>query len=175
MKFEIDGLKEFAKALDDAANGGLRKEYALWLEAMGMEFLDLIQDEIIRTGTVDTRRLLNSFGKGTASSSIASGGSDHVWELSEGGLSLLVGTNVDYAAYVNDGHWTNPSGVSQRWVPGYWKGERFFYDPGATTGMLLKQKWVEGTYYWDNAFAIFERMFTKSLDRKLKEWLDANF
>lgn len=96
MKFEIEGLTEFAKALDDAANGELQAEYAMWLEAMGMEFLDLIQDEIIRTGTVDTRRLLNSFGKGTASSSIG-GGSDHVWELNEGGLSLLVGTNVDYA------------------------------------------------------------------------------
>lgn len=174
MKFDIEGLEAFAKALDDAANGGLIEEYTLWLEAMGFEFLDLIQDEIIRTGTVDTRRLLNSFGKGTASSSIG-GGSDHVWEMHEGGLSLLVGTNVDYAWYVNDGHYTNPQGVDRRWVPGYWKGDRFFYDASAKTGMMLKQKWVEGTHYWDNALAIFEKIFAKSLDRRLQEWIDKTF
>ncbi len=175
MKFSIDGLEAFAKALDDAANGGLKEEYSLWLEAMGMEFLDLIQDEIIRTGTVDTRRLLNSFGKGSASSNIATKSSDHVWEMHEGRLSLLVGTNVEYAWYVNDGHWTNKQGVATRWVPGHWSGKRFIYDPGAKTGMMLKQKWVAGSHYWDNAFAIFEKMFEKSLDRRLQEWIDKTF
>lgn len=166
MKFSIVGLNAFAKALDDAANGGLKEEYSLWLEAMGFEFLDLIQDEIIRTKTVDTRRLLNSFIKGDV---------DSVWEMHEGGLSLLIGTNVNYAWYVNDGHWTNKQGVAVRWVPGYWQGERFVYDSAADTGMALKQKWVEGTHYWDNAFAMFSKMFEKSLDRRLQEWIDKTF
>lgn len=166
MKFDIDGLDAFAKALDNAANGELKEEYSSWLGAMGMEFLDLIQDEIIRTGTVDTRRLLNSFNKGDG---------DGVWEMHEGGLSLLIGTNVNYAAYVNDGHWTNKQGVPVRWVPGYWQGDRFVYDPGANTGMGLKQQWVEGTGYWDNALAMFEKLFAKSLDRRLQEWLDKTF
>ncbi|QNK87750.1 HK97 gp10 family phage protein [Sporosarcina sp. resist] len=166
MKFGIDGLEAFAKALDNAANGGLKEEYSLWLEAMGFEFLDLIQDEIIRTGTVETRLLLNSFVKGD---------SKNVWEMHEGGLSLLIGTNVNYAWYVNDGHWTNKEGVATRWVPGVWKGNRFEYTPGAETGMMLKQKWVEGSHYWDNAFAIFTKLFEKSLDRRLQEWLDKAF
>lgn len=38
--------------------------------------------------------------------------------------------------------------------------------------MLLKFQWVDGSGFWDNALAIFERMFEKSLDRKLQEWLD---
>ncbi|WP_252503275.1 HK97 gp10 family phage protein [Sporosarcina sp. Marseille-Q4943] len=168
MKFNIDGLEAFAKALDDAANGELRAEFALWLDAMGLEFLDLIQDEIIRTNTVDTGRLLNSFGKGDK---------DNVWSISEGKLSLDIGTNVEYASYVNDGHFTiDPSkGLDRRWVPGVWKGKRFEYTPGADTGMLLKFTWIDGTHYWDNAFAIFERMFEKSLERRFQEWLDKTF
>lgn len=166
MKFEIDGLKEFMNALDDAANGGLLEEYSLWLEAMGMDFLDLIQDEIIRTGTVDTRLLLNSFQRGDE---------NNVWEMHEGGLSLEIGTVTNYASYVNDGHWTNKKGQSSRWVPGVWIGDRFEYSPGSKTGMLLKQKWVEGSHYWDNAFAMFESIFEKSLDRRLQEWIDKTF
>lgn len=166
MKFDIEGLEAFAQALDSAAGGDLKEEYTLWLAAMGIEFLDLIQDEIIRTETVDTRRLLNSFNKDDGK---------NVWEMNKGGLSLLIGTNVDYAAYVNDGHWTNKQGVPVRWVPGYWQGDRFVYDPGVDTGMGLKQQWVEGTGYWDNAFAMFEKMFEKSLDRSLQEWLDKTF
>ena len=161
MKFEIEGLEAFAKALDDTANGGLMEEYALWLEAMGMEFLDLIQDEITRTKTVDTRNLLNSFHRGDT---------ENVWEMYEGGLSLLIGSNLNYAAYANFGHMQ-----SRRWVPGVWKGERFEYDPGSDTGMMLSAKWVEGSNYWDNAFAIFEKIFAKSLDRRLQEWIDKTF
>jgi hypothetical protein len=162
---KIKGLDELIKKLDKAANGGLRKEMTLWLEGMGMEFLDIVQDEIIRTKTVDTRNLLNSFKKGDG---------DNVWELKSGGLALHVGTNLDYASYVNDGHNTISldSGKDRRWVPGYWEGDRFVYDPDAETGMLLKQQWVDGTGYWDHALVIFEKMFTKSLEKKVQQWLD---
>lgn len=161
MKFEIEGLEAFAKALDDAANGGLQEQYTLWLEAMGMEFLDLIQDEIIRTETVDTRLLLNSFQRGDG---------DNVWEMHEGGLSLLVGTNVEYAVYANFGHMQDA-----RWVPGHWNGDRFIYEPGAKTGMMLTEKWVEGSHYWDNALAVFDKVFEKGLECRLQEWLDTAF
>lgn len=168
MKFDIDGLDEFITAIDKAADGDLENELKAWLEAMGMEFLDLIQDEIIRTGTVDTRRLLNSFEKGDR---------ENYWSASDGGLTLDVGTNVHYASYVNDGHFTiDPSkGKDRRWVPGYWSGDRFRYDPGADTGMLLKFTWVDGTGYWDSALAIFDRIFEKGLERLLQEWIDDTF
>jgi hypothetical protein len=169
MKFEIEGLDAFMKAVKSAADGDFLDNLELWLEAMGMEFLDLVQDEIIRTETVDTRLLLNSFQKG---------GNGNYWTISNGGLTLDVGTNVYYASYANDGHFTvDPnSGKDRRWVPGRWNGDRFIYDPDEReTGMLLKMTWVDGTNYWDNALAIFERVFQKSLDIKLQEWLDATF
>lgn len=168
MKFEIDGLDDFIGALDRAANGGLAAEFKKWLEAMGMEFLDVVQDEIIRTGTVDTRRLLNSFQKGDK---------DNFWTATDQGLTLDIGTNVEYASYVNDGHFTiDPSkGLDRRWVPGYWSGSRFKHDRNSNTGMLLKFQWVDGTNYWDVALAMFEKMFDKGLDRLFQEWIEAEF
>lgn len=79
---------------------------------------------------------------------------------------------MEYATYVHDGHWTNSKGVAQRWVPGYWEGDRFIYDPAAKTGMLLKQKWVKGNPYFDSAIRIYNKIFQASLEVKLEEWLD---
>lgn len=162
---KIQGLDAFVKKLNDAANGGFRKQMALWLESIGMEFLDIVQDEIIQSETVDTRLLLNSFKRGDG---------DNIFELKSGGLALEVGTNVEYASFANDGHFTiDPSkNQDRRWVPGRWKGDRFEYDPSAKTGMLLKFTWVDGSGYWDHALAIFERMFTRSLEKKVQKWLD---
>lgn len=168
MRLEIDGLDEFMTSIQKAIDGELKDQMELWLDAMGMEFLDLIQDEVMRTETVDTRRLLNSFEKGDR---------DNFWSVSDGGLTLDVGTNLEYASFANDGHFTiNPSkGLDRRWVPGYWRGDRFVYSPGSDTGMLLKLTWVDGTGYWDSALAIFQKVFDKSLERRLQEWLDATF
>ncbi|MGG3131341.1 HK97 gp10 family phage protein [Bacillus pumilus] len=164
----IDGLDQFIEELDAAINGGLRAEYEEWLEAMGYQFLDIVQDEIIRTKTVDARRLLNSFQKGDR---------ENVFSMDSGGLTLDVGTNLEYASYTNDGHFTiDPSkNQDRRWVPGRWVGDRFEYDPNAETGMLLKFQWVEGTGYWDNALTIFERMFERALDNKLQRWINQQF
>ncbi|MEC2038244.1 HK97 gp10 family phage protein [Bacillus altitudinis] len=164
----IDGLDQFIEELDAAINGDLRAEYEEWLEAMGYQFLDIVQDEIIRTKTVDARRLLNSFQKGDR---------ENVFSMDSGGLTLDVGTNLEYASYTNDGHFTiDPSkNQDRRWVPGRWVGDRFEYDPNAETGMLLKFQWVEGTGYWDNALTIFERMFERALDNKLQRWINQQF
>jgi hypothetical protein len=151
-------------------SNAFRKECAKFLEACGLDLLRIVGDEIIRREVVDTRLLLASFTKGNK---------NNVWEASHDGLTLTVGTNVEYASYVNDGHWTNPKGVYVRWVPGYWQGNigpggmnsRFVYDPGAKTGMLLKQHWVEGKHYWEAAIRIFDSIFPKILMRKMQEWM----
>lgn len=133
IKVDIHGFKEFTDKLKSAVSGDLKKHYDLWLEAAGMEFLGIVQDEIIRLKVVDTRRLLNSFGRGD---------SDCIFKLSNGGLSLEIGTNVVYAAAVNDGH------------------------------KLRNGKWWEGYHYFDISLSIFEKILTASLEKKLQEWLD---
>lgn len=163
IKADFSELKGFVQRLNDAANGDLKKQYNIWLEAIGMGFLGIIQDEIIRLEVEDTRRLLNSFSRGN---------SDCVFEMDSTGLKLTIGTNVEYAGWVNDGHWTNPPGVAKRWVPGTWQGKTFVYDKNAKTGMLLKQHWIEGYHYFDVSITIFEKILTVSLERNLNEWLN---
>lgn len=152
---------EFVNALARIERN-LPTEAARWLDACGMMFLDEIQREIIRSRTVDTRRLLTSFSKGS---------SDNLWVISEGGLTLEVGTNVEYAKYANDGHFTTKSGVASRWVPGIWVGDRFEYQPGASTGMLLRHKWVDGSQYFDTAFSIFSRMFERAINNRFESYM----
>lgn len=94
-KVDIRELKRFAAKLEKAADGDLKKQFAVWLEAVGMVFLGVVQDEVIRLEVVDTRRLLNSFSRGN---------SDCVFKIRGDALILNVGTNVIYASYVNDGH-----------------------------------------------------------------------
>lgn len=166
VEFDMAEFREFFERLERAAKGDFRQEMELYLEAVGFDFLRVVQDEIVRRKVLDSRLLLASFEKGN---------DGNVWELTDGGLTLEVGTNLDYAGYVNDGHWTNTKGVSRRWVPGYWEGDRFIYDPGAETGMLLKQHWVEGKHYFESALRIYEKIFQASAEAKLQEWIDKYF
>jgi len=166
VEFDISGLKEFFSRFEKAGNGDFKKELKLFLEGLGEEFLRILQDEIIRRKVMDTRQLLASFRKD---------GENSVWELEEDNLTLEIGTSVNYAGYVNDGHWTNTKGVEKRFVPGRWSSDRFIYDPLARGGMLLKQKWVEGSHYWESALRIIEKMYPRLLEEKIQQWIDRYF
>lgn len=166
VEYDFSEFKAFFETLGRAARGDFKRDLETFLEGIGNEFLRILEDEIIRRRVMDSRLLLNSFHKGT---------DGNVWELSDGGLTLEVGTNVEYAKYVNDGHWTNPKGVETRFVPGYWQGDRFIYDPNADGGMVLKQKWVPGAHYWDSALRVLERIYPELIERKLAEWIDRYF
>lgn len=159
---EVD-ISELENFFDKCSriSGDLKVQLNAFLEGLGYEFLRVLQDEIISKGVVDTRLLLSSFQKGDR---------DNVWNLSEGSIELEVGTNVQYAKYANDGHWQN-----RRFVPGKWTGDRFIYDPGAKTGMMLTAKRVEGKHYWESGIKIIEAMLPKFLDAKIQQWLEQYF
>mgnify|MGYP001029668259 FL=1 len=167
MSIDTTELRRFIERLNQAGRGKeFEKELSRFLDAIAVEFLSYVQDFIIQAGSVDTRLLLNSFQKS---------GEGNVFIAQEGGLQIEVGTNVEYASFVNDGHWLNPRGVDMRWVPGEWQGERFIYQPGAKTGMLLKQKWIEGSHYFDDAIRLMERMAPQFMERKIEQWLGQFF
>ena len=167
---DVSEFREFFSRIGQAASGDFRHEMELFLEGLGNEFLRVLQDEIVRRKVMDTRQLLASFEKGAQG---------NIWELTEGDLTLEVGTNVEYASYVNDGHWTNPKGIERRFVPGHWEKangkDRFIYTPGEKTGMVLKMKWVEGKHYWESALRILDKMLPDLLDAKLQDWMDSYF
>ncbi len=166
IDIDVSELQNFFARAERAAKGDFRKELELFLEGLGDEFLRVIQDEIERRKVMDSRLLLASFEKNTEG---------NIWKLEEGGLTLEIGTNVEYAKYVNDGHWKNPKGVEQRFVPGYWEGDRFVYDPSSKSGMVLKQDWVPGKPYFDSALRILDKMYPSLLEKKLQEWLNTYF
>lgn len=170
VTFDTVELENFVRRLGMAAQGDFKRALNIFLEGIGIEFLDILQKEIIARNVMDYRLLLFSFQKGDK---------ENVWTLDENGLTLEVGTNVEYAKFVNDGHWTNPKGVERRFIPGHWKKARgkvrFIYTPGEKTGMALKMQWVEGSHYWESAIRILERNFPEILERKLQSWLDEYF
>ena len=170
VTFDTVELENFVKRLGKAAQGDFKRALNKFLEGLGMEFLRILQDEIVRRNVLDYRLLLHSFQKGDG---------ENVWTLDENGLTLEVGTNVEYAKFVNDGHWTNPKGIERRFVPGHWEKangkDRFIYTPGEKTGMVLKMKWVEGSHYWESSIRILEKLYPELLEKKLQSWLDEYF
>ena len=163
---ESGEMKDFFNKMNAAGSGDFEKALYLFMEGLGLEFLRIIQDEIIRKKVMDTRLLLSSFHMLD---------SNDVWEVSEGGLTITVGTNVEYARYVNDGHWTCSKGESMRFVPGYWKGDRFVYDPNANTGMMLKQKFVKGKHFWEDGIKILEKMLPSMAEKMINDFFDSYF
>lgn len=166
IEVDMSEYEAFFAKLKKAGNGEFERSIQLFLEGIGFEFLSVLQKEIIDMEVVDTRLMLASFSKGDSSNE---------WKISDGGLTLTVGSTLDYAQYVNDGHWANPSGVAQRFVPGTWSGDRFIYSPSAKGGMILKQQWVEGYHFWESALRIIEKTIPVLLERKLQQWIDAYF
>ena len=151
----VDGINGFAGKLRRAA-GGLKGELKDALEVLGIDLLELVAGELMADGSVDTGRLLNSFSRG---------GMDSVFAC--GGLELTVGTCVEYAGWVNNGHLQN-----SRFVPGYFDGESFTYDASAGAGIVLSETWVEGTHYWDDALSAFEQIFPGKLEELWKSTLE---
>ncbi len=172
VQCDFSEFKEFFDKMERAAKGDFRREMELFLMGIGEEFLRVLEEEIIRKEVMDTRNLLNSFHRGDKA---------NVWKIEDDGLVLEVGTSLEYASYVNDGHWTNPEGVEQRFVPGdvvkdaNGKVISFTYNPDAKTGIMLKQKWVKGAHYWESALRIMDKIFPQALDRRMQEWLDKYF
>ncbi len=166
IKVDFTEIYTFLEKLNGAARGEFKKELSLFMERIGVKFLQLVQDEIIRKKVWDTTLLLQSFQRGD---------SDNIWVWDDGRLRLEVGTNVEYASYVNDGHWTCKEGEIGRFVPGVWQGDKFIYQKGAKTGMYLKQQFVEGTHYWESAWKLLEDAFPGMCEDMLSDWINDYF
>ncbi len=166
ITIDLSQIRNFVSRLSSAAKGDFKKELKLWIEALGVEFLRYCEDEIMRRKVINTRLLLNSFHKGDT---------ENIWEWSDGFMALTVGTNVEYAKHVNDGHWTCKAGEIGRFVPGVWNGDEFVYSPGAKTGMYLKQRFVSGKHYWEAALRYFEKNYPAFFEAALSKWINTYF
>lgn len=161
VRCDLGEYKDFFNSMKEA-NSRFKQDLGVWLEGIGSEFLKEVEEQIIQRNVMDTRLLLHSFTRGD---------SNGVWELDLGALKLEVGTNLEYAIWANNGHHQQPG----RYIPGYWKNDKFVYDRSAKTGMVLKAEWVPGKHYFDAAIKLIAPVFEKSFERNLNKWIDDYF
>ncbi len=166
INVDFTEYRAFFGLLKKASDGEVQQQLNLFLEQLGFEFLNIIQDEIIELGVIDSSKLLASFTKGDE---------QNIWNLDEGTMSLEIGTNTEYAEYVNDGHYTNRQGVERRFVPGYFEGDKFLYDKNSKKGIVLKRKWIDGTFYYESALNAMQKIMPELLEKKMDQWLRTYF
>lgn len=82
-------------------------------------------------------------------------------------LVVEVFNPVEYASFVE-------YGFRSHWVPGYWKGKTFVYDPNAQTGMYVgpKDGWVPGHFMATISMREIEKELPRYLERRTSELLN---
>lgn len=74
--------------------------------------------------------------------------------------------NADYASFEELGH-----RQKKRFVPGVLKNGKFFYDPKAKTGMMLSEKWVQGSFCLTIIADKYNKMIPETYEREFTRLL----
>ena len=84
------------------------------------------------------------------------------------GFQVSLVNGAKYAVWVNDGHKQRPG----RFIPGYWEGKHFRYDPNAKGGMVLKQAWVKGRFFVEISLSQLaeSKQIEQILYKQLQKW-----
>lgn len=147
----IEGWEDFVKHFAQFVDKWAEKKKIL-LERMG----NIYHAEIIPFVPVDTSRLVDSifvFGEGIPQDYIE------------------VGTNVEYALYVNDGHIQHKRFLpADRLSAG---GRAKYLKNGNQKGIMLKERYVNGAFYmekgWNNAKPRIERLVESFMEQCARE------
>lgn len=110
-----------------------------------------MKDRVLRTSALRLTEYLDDLTPartGRLKGSMTMGGADNIFKIEIGKKShFFVGTSVSYAQAVNDGY-TQKAG---RFVPGYWNGDTFVYDPAHDGGMVLTGRVIPGARMFEQA------------------------
>lgn len=89
-------------------------------------------------------------------------------EVVGNGYEVTLFNRTLYALWVNDGHKQRPG----RFIPGYWEGSHFRYDPNADSGMVLKKPWVQGRFFVEKSVLELENsvVIERIVNAQLKKW-----
>lgn len=92
----------------------------------------------------------------------------YVAELTKTGVEVTLINRAEYATWVNDGHKQRPG----RFIPGYWVGDKFRYDPNADEGMVLKKPFVQGKFFVEKSILKLENndVVEKLIMKELEKW-----
>lgn len=124
--FSIDGWDEFVERFAKLVDKWEAKKEIL-LKRMG----NIYHEEIIPNVPVDTSRLVDNIFVGGVEDD-----------------SIEVGTNVEYALFVNDGHVQHKRFLPCRKVSAGGK-TRLVYSKGSKTGIMLQERYVAGRHFME--------------------------
>ncbi len=171
MEVQFEWDREEFKALVNKfkymSDIGFKKFCYKYLDTMGEQLLDEIVKEIKKNEHIVSGLLIRSFKRGHE---------ENHFKLDLGKLELEVGSITEYAGFVNDGHWLNPQGTEKSFVSGYWtKKGHFKHDPNAKSGMVVTQRWIEGSHYFDNAVDVIEKLMPEKFEEMLEAYYEGIF
>ena len=140
-----------------------------WLKSLKKGDVDRMKDRILRTAGLRALEYLHDLTPrrlGRLQNSMSMGGADNVFKVMVARVvsKALVGTNVPYAKWVNDG-FTQKAG---RFVPGEWRSGTFHYQPGFDGGMVLTGKTIEGAHMFEKAMDYLEEDMPRIMEYELR-------
>ena len=124
--FEVPGWKEFTERCEKVVDRWEAKKFRLM-----NELAKSCLSEISPLIPVDTSRLVSSFQVGVVTPNEAE-----------------IGTNVEYALYVNDGHVQHRRFLPISYLSAGGRGK--YIQPGNTKGIMLKEKYIPGKHFLEN-------------------------
>lgn len=124
--FEVPGWKEFTERCQGVVDSFEAKKLVLM-----RRMSNICLEEISPLIPVDTSRLVNSFQVGVITPDEAE-----------------IGTNVEYAIYVNDGHVQHKRFLPISYLSAGGRGK--YIKPGNTKRIMLKENYVPGKHFLEN-------------------------
>lgn len=151
--FEIEGWKEFTERCEKVVDRWEAKKFRLM-----NELAKSCLSETSPLIPVDTSRLVSSFQVGVVTPNEAE-----------------IGTNVEYALYVNDGHVQHRRFLPISYLSAGGRGK--YIQPGNTKGIMLKEKYIPGKHFLENGMRQAEphmkNLIESFMEQNMREMLGA--
>lgn len=154
LKWDFQELIDFGERVGDTA------EFDKYLGKATQEIAKKLHQMLITNTPVDFGTL-QAFWRTEENYS-------YLVEKTQSGYEVTLINRALYALWVNDGHRQRPG----RFIPGYWEGKHFRYDPHADGGMVLKKPWVQGRFFVEKSILQVENSveIEKIINTQLKKW-----
>ena len=154
LKWDFSEWLEFAERLTDV------EQFDIYIGKVAQEIAKKLHQMLITNTPVDFGTL-QAFWQTEENYS-------YIIEKRGSSYEVTLINKAIYATWVNDGHKQRPG----RFIPGYWEGNHFRYDPNADSGMVLKKPWVQGRFFVEKSILQVENsvVIEKLLNTQLKKW-----
>ncbi|MGM7428568.1 HK97 gp10 family phage protein [Bacillus pacificus] len=143
--FVLEGFDEWMHQMKSVIQGRLPRMLELWAEALALQLMSMVVE---KTPVGETEALRNSFL--SAGMGVDGNGSVFLKAGMGNGIEIIVGSNIEYAEYVEAGHRTRNSGMSR--------------EAAKEAG-----KWVEGAHMLEDSWHEFEPEALRWLEDRVGE------